>query len=581
MHKPLRRRPKKKSRGWRGPLRCLVVVVVVAWVALLALYAKPLEVSVDPVALEEAAILEAAVLEKLEKSEKTSAAKEQEELRKIAKKHGLIDDDDETRGEEEMEAHAEKQQVKIDEQKEEHEAFVMELDERTNLYVPEFYTGETRDDESIFLMIASYRDFQCRDSIISALERAAKPERLVVAAVQQNKEGDQSCLEPEVSCEEDSTQVLCKYKDQLKVYEMDYRDATGPVYARHVGYRMYRGEAFAMQIDAHCVFVNSWDEDILSQWRATKNDMAVLSTYLTDVQGSITPSGDSKRRTRPIMCNSDFEGQPPARYLRHNSQPEAVPVILTEPMLQPFWAAGFSFARGHFLINVKYDCCLPMVFMGEEISIGIRAWTHGYDLYAPQRSVLFHEYAQNSKRRGQVPKFWERGGPDSQAFQRAKQQGNGGRSLKRLTALIGMAPGTTDYDKTLADVYGLGTKRDVQQFYDLFLIDVREKKAQPLCKFVEGGALHRQIHQKYVTPNGIDYSQLEKGFTAQSFIDDQLYEPLANRIRRALTNHADQPQLTKLLQEANRIKLERRGGTYADLVQQARHAQSSLMQHAP
>ena len=37
--------------------------------------------------------------------------------------------------------------------------------------------------------------------------------------------------------------------------------------------------------------------------------------------------------------------------------------------------------------RVPYDCCLPMLFQGEEISIGIRAWTFGYDLYAPHTSV--------------------------------------------------------------------------------------------------------------------------------------------------------------------------------------------------
>ena len=29
---------------------------------------------------------------------------------------------------------------------------------------------------------------------------------------------------------------------------------------------------------------------------------------------------------------------------------------------------------------------------GEEMSIGVRSWTHGYDLYAPARSVVYHEY---------------------------------------------------------------------------------------------------------------------------------------------------------------------------------------------
>jgi len=52
----------------------------------------------------------------------------------------------------------------------------------------------------------------------------------------------------------------------------------------------------------------------------------------------------------------------PARYLRHGSQPEDVPSILDMPQLEPFWAAGFSFSRGHFKIRVPYDGYQPMVF---------------------------------------------------------------------------------------------------------------------------------------------------------------------------------------------------------------------------
>ena len=52
----------------------------------------------------------------------------------------------------------------------------------------------------------------------------------------------------------------------------------------------------------------------------------------------------------------------PARYLRHGSQPEGVPVITDMPQLEPFWAAGFSFSRGHFKLRVPYDAYQPMVF---------------------------------------------------------------------------------------------------------------------------------------------------------------------------------------------------------------------------
>lgn len=55
-------------------------------------------------------------------------------------------------------------------------------------------------------------------------------------------------------------------------------------------------------------------------------------------------------------------GMMPARYLRHGAQPEEEPVLKEMPMMQPFWAAGFSFSRGHFKVQVPYDAYQPMVF---------------------------------------------------------------------------------------------------------------------------------------------------------------------------------------------------------------------------
>jgi hypothetical protein len=45
------------------------------------------------------------------------------------------------------------------------------------------------------------------------------------------------------------------------------------------------------------------------------------------------------------------------------------------PTIEPFWAAGFSFGRGHFVVNVPYDQHLPWIFQGEEISIGLRGFS--------------------------------------------------------------------------------------------------------------------------------------------------------------------------------------------------------------
>jgi Glycosyltransferase (GlcNAc) len=121
-----------------------------------------------------------------------------------------------------------------------------------------------------------------------------------------------------------------------------------------------------VQVDSHVRFIEAWDDDLVVQWKSAKNEMTVLTTYLSDLTDSIDPvSHRSKHFTRPIMCASDFEGQGNYKHLRHGQQPEGTPFIRGQPTLQPFWAAGFSFARGHFVIQVPYDEYLPMVFQGE------------------------------------------------------------------------------------------------------------------------------------------------------------------------------------------------------------------------
>ena len=300
--------------------------------------------------------------------------------------------------------------------------------------------------------------------------------------------------------------ALCKYKDQVDVYTMDAPLSVGPVFARHLGYRLYRGEYYATQSDAHVSFTTNWDEDIIQQLEATHNEMAVLSTYLTDVQGSIDKNGNSLRHTRPIMCVTYYEGGPQGLHLRHGSQPEMPPSIQGTPQLQPWWAAGYSFSRGHFVVNVPYDYLQSMIFQGEEMSIGIRGFTVGYDFYAPERSVCFHHYAtgKNAKKRNKVKHFWENG---------AKYAGTGKKAMKRLLGIVHMNPEVdpSEWDHTDMERYGLGGVRTPEKFYETVGIDVIKKKTQGhLCQFVmEGAKMHRMFTPKLRRDGmGIDYSTI-------------------------------------------------------------------------
>ncbi|KAL9186957.1 hypothetical protein ACHAXT_010677 [Thalassiosira profunda] len=365
-------------------------------------------------------------------------------------------------------------------------------------------------DRTVYVAIASYRDWQCRDTVTSIFKRAKYPQRVRVGVVDQIVEGeDGPCDAPYKPCKEDPEQELCKYKSQLDVFQVDAPLSIGPVFARHLGHRMYRGEYYYMQSDAHVTFTRDWDVDIISQQEATKDEMAVLSTYLTDITGSIDANGNSLRNTRPIMCNTDYEDGQNNRYLRHGSQPEAQPKIHGVPQLQPYWAAGYSFSRGHFVVNVPYDFYQPMIFQGEEMSIGIRGFTIGYDFYAPERSVCFHHYAEgkNAKKRNKVPHYWENSN---------QYAGAGVKAMFRLLGVVHMNPEISPekWDHSEEEKYGLGGVRTPEDFYKTFGIDVVNKKTeQHLCQFVETGKMHNQF-MKLLRPDGmgLDYGKIDFRF---------------------------------------------------------------------
>jgi len=368
---------------------------------------------------------------------------------------------------------------------------------------------------TIFVAIASYRDFQCRQTIESIFTRATHPERIRVAVVDQfDKEADVSCSHPESPCDQDPTQVLCRYKTQIDFFSMEAQYAMGPVFARHLGNRMYRGEYFAIQCDAHVDFVLDWDTSVIQQWTNANNEMAVITAYLSDVNNSMDPEGHLIRKTRPIMCKSDFEGRGVKRHLRHGQQPEGPSGIHNEPTLEPYWAAGFSFSRGHFVLNVPYDQHLPWVFQGEEISIGIRGFTYGYDYYTPETSPCFHYYANADKtgKRNKIHLFWENAKLlDQEKVTRVEVGG-----MKRLNGIIGMNQPSVSPESWIGvdkKKYGIGQVRTPAKFFDTFGIHMKEFTTEDhLCRFV-GKNMHR-IWKQHLRKDrmGIDYSKITYHF---------------------------------------------------------------------
>merc|ERR1711907_550915 len=62
---------------------------------------------------------------------------------------------------------------------------------------------------------------------------------------------------------------------------------------------------------------------------------------------------------------------------------------------------GLRLCARVFREGSTFDPYLPFIFMGEELNFGARAFTHGWDIFCPPRSVVAHAYLRKQK-----PKFW-------------------------------------------------------------------------------------------------------------------------------------------------------------------------------
>jgi len=65
------------------------------------------------------------------------------------------------------------------------------------------------------------------------------------------------------------------------------------------------------------------------------------------------------------------------------------------PVPSRFYSAHFCFTSGQFCKEVPHDP--EYYFHGEEISIAVRAYTHGYDLFHPHRIIAWHEYTRKGR----------------------------------------------------------------------------------------------------------------------------------------------------------------------------------------
>jgi hypothetical protein len=128
-----------------------------------------------------------------------------------------------------------------------------------------------RHDNSIFLSVATYRDENCVNTLNWAYEKSKDPTNLFVGLVQQNCHKDCKSgildggkiddVEPDVDCYKAFCEGPMKtYCGNVRLLDIDEPESLGPYAARYFASKLWHGEQWYMQIDAHMTFAEDWDE---------------------------------------------------------------------------------------------------------------------------------------------------------------------------------------------------------------------------------------------------------------------------------------------------------------------------------
>jgi hypothetical protein len=283
-----------------------------------------------------------------------------------------------------------------------------------------FVSTAERPPMTIFVSIAAYRDPELIPTIEDAFAKASFPHDLRFGVCWQHDEHEPS-------------PPARMGKSVVRVLDVPCQESNGACWARsRIQRELFDGEDWFLQIDSHHRFAIGWDATLLRQMEMGIPERSVLSTYVAayDLDKPLPATA------LPCMMRLD------------KIQPDGVVLFQAFPVS---WAAGkppvrarfisghFLFAPGCFAGEVPYDP--DIYFTGEEISLAVRAYTQGYDLFHPSEHVLWHEYTRLAR-----TKHWD---------DHAQWWMRDGSSKKRVFNLL-----SGDY----LGPYGFGTVRSLRDY---------------------------------------------------------------------------------------------------------------------
>ncbi|RXK85850.1 GlcNAc-transferase family protein [Filimonas effusa] len=292
----------------------------------------------------------------------------------------------------------------------------------------------------IFVQIAAYRDPQLLPTINSMLQNARTPEQLRICICRQYHPDDKF----------DNVDIFRK-DNRFTIIDVFYADSKGVCWARNLIQQHYNGEDLTLQIDSHMRFAKDWDHK-LTLMLASLQSTGIRKPLLTGYPPAFEPDIPFSTETPVAPSYMQIEGFTSAGIPTFIAKRLTDWQHLSAPIPARFYSAGFCFTVGIFCTEVPHDP--DIYYIGEEISIAVRAYTHGYDLFHPHQTVIWHQY----ERKG-VNNHW-----DDHTLWRLKDQS----SFEVVRNLL-----TGKYGKEYQ--YGPGTERSLAEYERYVEVDFQKQ----------------------------------------------------------------------------------------------------------
>jgi hypothetical protein len=288
--------------------------------------------------------------------------------------------------------------------------------------------------DEIYVQIPAYRDAELSATIIDLYGKAHRPGRLRTAIVWQH-------------AEDETLSRAARALPGVEIIAVPHVESRGCNWARNLLQRRWNGEPYTLLLDSHHRFVSGWDTMLVGLHRELERagvERPLLTAYLPAYLPEDDP-GTRGRRPCKIYPLSREEGI----LVRLTSFPIPYWRTLDHPVEADFASLHFLFGRGEINNDLRFDP--DIYFFGDEVITGLRAFTHGYDMYHPHRIVGWHCY----DRRSRVP-HWD----DHSDWHLRHARG-----LAKMRRLL---------QGQVAGRYGLGRRRTLAQYEQRIMVPLIE-----------------------------------------------------------------------------------------------------------